>query len=170
MNTDPIEKTYFREIQYYRQRWMLLVLMAAVGLSWYSFLNLILFKTPLTKNTIPDWMTVILWIIFGLFAPILLYITRLVTELDSEGLHIKFSPLSSQTTIPFTEIQSVNLGEEVPPENRSFLDIHIGGGDPPVYTISGSRVIGILLQNGDKILLGSQDPEGLAQAIKRRLM
>jgi hypothetical protein len=168
MNTDPGENTTYREIQYYRQRWILLLLMAAAAISWYSFLNLILFKDPGSNNLLPASISILLWVIFGLLIPALLYVTRLVTELVMDELRIQFRPFSNRS-IYYSDIKSVNLLDEFPPENRGFLNIQIGHGNPPGFFISEKKGVEILLKNGGKILLGSDNPGGLAKAIRRQM-
>jgi hypothetical protein len=168
MNTEPGNNILFREIQYFRQRWVLLLLMAAAGFSWYNFLTSILLKNSLINDPIPVWVSVLLWLLFGLLIPYLLYTANLATVVYPEGLQINFRPFSNQF-FKFSDIKSVSTIEEIHPENRSFLDIHTGRGMPQIFNINGKDFIEISLKNGDKMLLGSQDTNGLAKAINRQL-
>ena len=168
MNIDPGEKIFFREIQYYRQRWILLLLMAAAGIAWYNLLNFILFRDFLSNSPIQIWISVVLWVIFGILAPAFLFFTRLKTEVKSDGLHINFRPFSS-LSINYSDIKSAKPVDEIPPEKHGFLDIHTGCGTPPVFLITGHKAVHIILQNGDNIMLSSNDPETLVTAINRQL-
>jgi hypothetical protein len=96
------------------------------------------------------------------------YILRLETEVRYDGLYVRFYPLTSKT-INFTEIVYCEARTYHPIKEYGGWGIRYGWKRGKAYNVSGNRGVQLEFQNGKKLLIGSQRPEELAQAIKERM-
>lgn len=102
----------------------------------------------------------------GVGGPLLFYATKLVTRLNSTGLSLRFFPLRHRE-VPLDDI--VRWGP------RSYNPIlEYGGwglrwkpGKGKAYNVGGSRGVQLHLADGEPVLVGSQRPEELAEALSR---
>jgi hypothetical protein len=164
MSIDPEVRVRYQEVQYYRQRWILLLLLAVSGLSWYSFLLQIILGTPTSTTPLPNWLVFTLFILLGIGVPLLIFFTKLVTEVTDESLNIKFKPFANQT-FPIKNIAAVESVEDGPFKDIGFWEISWGAGNPRIYNICGYKGIEISLRSGENILIGTQNPDQLARVI-----
>ena len=91
MNTET-KNIGYREVQYFRQRWILLLTLAAAGVAWYSFILQIVLGQEFGTNPSPDWVMWLIWLIVGIGMPLLIYIAKLVIEVRRDYLFIQFVP------------------------------------------------------------------------------
>ena len=144
----------FREVQQFRQFWLWLILI---------FISLPLVFVTLTNNLSLSGAFVIL-LNLGLLA--LFYSMKLITEVRSDGLYVRFFPLHlSFHKIPLEELKKY--------EARSYSPIREYGGwgirygfKGKAYNVSGNRGVQLEFLNGKRLLIGSQKPEELVQAIE----
>jgi hypothetical protein len=92
---------------------------------------------------------------------------KLVTEVREDGLFIWFVWLWPQRTIPWEQIRSVGP--------RTYRPIRDFGGwgvrwaaRGIVYHARGNRGVRLVLESGERVLIGSQHPDDLARAIGAR--
>jgi hypothetical protein len=97
----------------------------------------------------------------------LFYSLKLITEVDSEGIHVRFFPLTRKH-IPFENISSC--------EARNYRPIQEYGGwgirfsrKGRAYNVSGNRGVQLGLLQGMPLLIGSQKADDLASAINAYL-
>jgi len=97
---------------------------------------------------------------------VLFYIMKLVTEVRSDGLYIRFYPLHRS----FHKIPLENLKECEARTYRPLREYHGWGvryvRKGKVYNVSGNLGVRLDYSNGRHLLIGSQKAEELAQAIK----
>lgn len=98
---------------------------------------------------------------------LLFYTLKLITEVDAEGVHIRFFPLTSKH-IRFDDIRSCNA--------RTYRPIREYGGwgirfnrEGRAYNVSGDAGVQLELTKGRPLLIGSQRAEALARAINAHL-
>jgi hypothetical protein len=150
----------FVEAQHFRQRWLwVLVMSVAVVLLGLSITMMLTMRAfPMTAAATLVAVPVALMV--GLLAG-----ARLTVIVDVDGVHIRFFPLR-RLTIPHRRIVGV--------ESVTYEPIGEFGGwgikGPPgrwgwCYTVSGNRGVRIELDNRHRLLIGSQRPEELAEAI-----
>ena len=168
MNIDPADKVYFKEIQYFRQKWILLLLLIATGFAWYSFILQIILGLPVGSNPAPDWATWIIWVVIGIGVPLLLYYTKLIIEVKSDKIIIKFVPFTSKT-IPYSKIKKTQALTYKPIQEFGGWGIRWGSGNRRAYNVSGNQGVEIELRDGKRILLGSQNADELAANISSRI-
>jgi hypothetical protein len=92
---------------------------------------------------------------------------KLITEVRDDGLFIDFIWLWPVRTIPWDQIQSV--------ETRTYRPVRDFGGwgvrwasRGIVYHARGNRGVRLVLASGERVLIGSQRPSELAEAIGER--
>jgi hypothetical protein len=104
-------------------------------------------------------------------APILLVIIgflitlHLTIEVEPSAIIVRLFPLTTRT-IPIDEVQSA--------EPRTYSPVREYGGwglrrgpSGTAYNMMGDRGVQLVLQTGERVLLGSQDADALARAIDR---
>ena len=141
MNTDRYS---FYEVQYFRQRWFLLISLAIAGLIWYGFLLQIVFRIPFGTNPAPDWFLWIFWLVFGIGLPVLVYITKLITAVNKENVFIRFVPFTSKE-IPYSQIDHVEARTYKPIKEFGGWGIRWGSGKRKAYNISGDTGVELTL-------------------------
>ena len=159
----PLEylRPIFIEHQRFRQRWLWVVITLA-GL-------LILSIQLLLQRTLRGYPSSLAMILaaapVGFMVWFYLAIT-LTVRVDANGVHVRFFPLH-KLTIPFRRIVASNACDYDP--HGEFGGWGMKG--PPgrwgwCFTVSGRRGVRLDLENGHRLLIGSQRAEELAAAIK----
>ncbi len=111
----------------------------------------------------------VLYLVYGPLAlvVILISLARLITEVRDNALCIRFSPLWPERLIRWAEIRYA--------EPISYSPVQYGGWGVRVgfgrkaYSVRGNRGVRIELKDGEEVLVGSQRPDELTQAIAERL-
>lgn len=103
------DQIIFKEIQRFRQIWLqILVLSYAVVLT-YGVIKQIVYNTPFGNKPMSDPVLLLVWLLFGIIFPILLYLANLTTEVRQDGLYIRFFPFHfSFHKIPTDNLKLVN--------------------------------------------------------------
>ena len=78
----------FREVQQFRQWWLWLLIAPGPVMIWVRTVrHLVLEGSP--RLSLPQ---IVSWLLGGIALPALLYSIRLVTEVRSDGLYLRFFP------------------------------------------------------------------------------
>ncbi len=124
---------------------------------------------PFGKHPGPTWL---LGLVFGiqllLFAGIfsMLHWMKLITEIHDGYLFVTFKPLLDRA-IPIRSIRSAEPRTYRPIREYGGWGVRMGGlGNGKAYNAQGNRGVQLVLENGDKLLIGSQKPEELALILK----
>jgi hypothetical protein len=174
-NNEGKRDVSFREVQQFRQRWIWYLLIPVSLLIIIPFVHgmykqLIIGQQWGTKP-LPDTALLIvalLFILLGVGILYIFYVLRLETEVRSDGLYVRFYPLTSKT-INFAEIVSCEARTYRPIKEYGGWGIRYGWKGGKAYNVSGNRGVQLEFQNGKKLLIGSQRPEEFAQSIKERM-
>lgn len=160
----------FREVQKMNQIWVWLIVAIPVIISWYGAYQQLLLRKPLGNNPAPDWMTFLLLVVFGILFPLFFYSIKLVTEVRSDGLYVRFYPFHlSFKSFPFETIRNYETKTYNPIKDYGGWGIRYGL-EGKAYTTAGNR--GVLFEFADskkteKLMIGSQIPEELVESIRR---
>ncbi|MFC2011104.1 DUF6141 family protein [Chloroflexota bacterium] len=154
-----------REIQHFRQLWLwVIVLFVSITTLWGMIQQLFLGK-PFGNNPSPDIVLVIIAVIFGLGFPYALFKTNLTIEIRSDGLYYRFFPFH----LSFHKIKLEDLVKYKVLTYNPILDYGgwgiRRGSKGKAYNVSGNRGIQLEFSNGKQLLIGSQEPEKLAEAL-----
>ncbi len=156
----------YREEQFFAW-WLYLILALMAGVSWLSFA----WSSP--PHPVPGMlarpsMQVPLTLAVGLVLPpaLVVGVLRMTTEVAPGVCRVWFGLIPTyRRTIAIDEVKSVEIVRYRVPRDHVF-----GGVRPPrdgerVLTARGDRAVRLHLTDGSRVLIGSQRPEDLAQAI-----
>jgi hypothetical protein len=159
----------YREVQYFRQIWLWVLILLVSFTSIYSAVQQIILGKPFGNNPTSDVGLFVIVVIFGFGFPIFFYVMNLTTEVREDGLYFRFFPIH----LSFRRIALRDLKQY---EARNYSPIREYGGwgirfgrKGKAYNVSGNRGVQLELSNGARLLIGSQKPEELAEAINRAL-
>jgi len=159
----------YREAQYFRQLWLWVIVLFISLLSIYGLIQQVILGIPFGNNPAPDAILVIIAVIFGLILPLFLYKTNLTIEVHSDGLYIRFFPFH----LSFHKIATEYIKEF---KARSYSPLKEYGGwgirygrDGKAYNVSGNRGVQLHLSDGKQLLIGSQKPDELCEALNLTL-
>jgi hypothetical protein len=165
----------FREIQLFRRRWMLLILLpiallAIAPLVFGMYKQLVLGQAwgcrPLSDNALI--MHAFFAILLGGGTLGLLYVLRLETEVRDDALYLRFYPLIRRK-IYFKDIRACESRTYHPIREYGGWGIRYGGKKGWAYNVSGNQGVQLELSNNKRLLIGSQRVEELAVAIKTKI-
>jgi len=165
MGTVNNEKVLYREVQHFRQAWLWAFLIAILLMAVYSIVQQMAWGRPFGSNPAPNVILMVIVAIFGVAFPTFFYLMNLTTEVHGDGLYFRFFPFHrSFRVIPWRNLKECGV------RNYSALRDYGGWGirygrEGKAYNVSGNRGVQLRLTNGDMILIGSQRPEELFEAI-----
>ena len=161
---DQSHEVAFREVQKHRQVWVWLIVFGAALLMWYALVQQIILGQPFGTNPGPDWMIWLFWLLIGIGLPLLFLYMKLIVEVGDDGVHIRYVPFISRL-IPFEEIQGHEARSYKPIREYGGWGIRWWGGQRRAYNVSGDQGVELKLRSGDRIMIGSQRADALAEAI-----
>lgn len=166
----------FREVQRFKQRWLwVLIIVWAVGqiglFGWGMVQQLVFGKPwgdrPMSDTALAVTGTLVILFVIGITA--LLAACKLITEVRSDGLYIRFVPPHlSFRRIPLEDLESFAALTYRPMREYGGWGIK-GGRGGKAYNVSGDRGVRLNYATGRHMLIGSQRAEELAQAIGKVL-
>jgi len=151
----------FREVQQFRQWWLWLLIAPGPVVIWYrAFRELILGGGPASA------LPLLSWLVGGVALPVLLYSIRLVTEVRSDGLYLRFFPFHwSFLRFPVDSIKHSEARTYSPLGEYGGWGIRYGW-NGKAYNVSGNQGIQFELHNGKRFLVGSQRPVEFVNALR----
>lgn len=164
--TNGINRTYFREVQSFRQWWVWAVTLAPLAVFAYGFYVQIILGRPWGSKPMSDGELVAVTSALALVA-VWIYLMRLVTEVRDDGLHIHFQLLWRRRVIPYGDILDAEAVAYNPLADYGGWGIRHGRRGW-AYNVSGSRGVRLELTGDKSLLVGSQRADELAQAINAR--
>ncbi len=157
----------FREVQHFRQLWLWFIVLSISGTSMYSVVEQLILGRPFGNNPAPDVLVLVIGVVFGLALPTLFYAMNLTTEVRSDGLYYRLSPFHwSFQRIGASDIRNYESVLYRPLRNYGGWGIRYGPSGK-AYNVSGNRGVRVELMDGRRILIGSQEPEQLAAALRQ---
>lgn len=164
--------TEFYELQRFTQRWiwglLIFLLLIQAGVFGYGLYQQLVLGQPWGDRPMSDMALILTSIGIFLFSggmSYLFYSLRLITEVRPEGLAIQFYPLHRKV-IPYHRIKSCQARSYKPIREYGGWGIKFGPGGR-AYNVSGDRGVQLVLDDGKRILIGSQRSDELERAIKR---
>ncbi len=149
----------YREEQRFRQAWIWALVILCAGASWAAAVGLL--RSEAADTT--WWIAGPVWILCGLVIPVLFAVLRLVLVVDDDSVLIDYRPLRLRR-IALDDIASAEAVTYRPIREYGGWGIR-GIGAKRAYNVSGDRGVQLVLTDGRRVLLGSQEPEPLAAAI-----
>lgn len=166
---------FFREEQRFTQPWIwwLLggVLALVGGVFGFGLVQQLVYDRPWGNNPMSDTSLVLaaltqVAVVGGLVW--LFRAMRLVTEVRSDGLHVRFRPFVRKH-FPFETIRRCEARTYRPIAEYGGWGIRFGwGGRGKAYNVRGDRGVQLEFTDGKRLLIGSQRAEELEAAIVSR--
>ncbi|NYT19823.1 MAG: hypothetical protein GKC08_06000 [Methanosarcinales archaeon] len=146
----------FREVQKFRQFWVSsLVLIPAVVTLYGAYQQLFLGK-PFGSNPASYTTMVGITIIFGFLFPLFIFSMKLVTEVRSDGVYVRFFPFHFLfKKFGYADIASYKAVHYSALRDYGGWGIRYGR-NGKAYNISGNDGIMLEFTNGKHLLIGSQ--------------
>jgi len=155
----------YREVQHFRQVWLWILLLSIAGLAIYAMVQQLILGKPFGDNPASDTVLIIIVVIFGFGFPILFYLMNLTTEVRSDGLYYRFFPVHlSFHKIPLEDLKTYEVRTYSALKEYGGWGIRYGR-KGKAYNVGGNRGVQLELSNGERILIGSQRPEELDEAL-----
>jgi hypothetical protein len=146
---------YFREEQkfewFWTVVWMVPVVMIGYGLYRQAMSPILLWPALVVTAVVVVWMNQ----------------SKLISEVRSDVLWIRFVLLSSERAIPWREIRRVEAITYRPIKDFGGWGVRWAARGI-VYNARGKRGVRMELASGERVLVGSQRAEDLARAIGER--
>lgn len=147
--------------------WVMMILVAGVAVAWAILLPSAL-GIPIGQNPPSIAVAWTTWILCGVIVPILLLGMRLITRIEPKGIRVRFWPFVNWL-IPFRDIKSAQAKTYRPIPEYGGWGIRMGAGGKRAYTISGNTGVELQLKGGRTVLIGSKNPELLAEQLSQHL-
>src|SRR4030095_13745215 len=156
----------FREVQRFRQWWLWLVIVIGPLTVWLSTYRRFVLGERAGTRQLPDNPQLLLWVLIGIGLPLLFYSARLITEVRTDGIYIRFFPFHlSFLRFAFDSIKAC--------EARTYSPIGEYGGwgirfslNGKASTVSDNQGVHLELNNGKRILIGTQHPLDFMSALR----
>jgi Family of unknown function (DUF6141) len=168
MEPDQKQGIIFREVQYFRQWWVWLLVIAVVALAWWAFIVQIIKGVPFGDRPAPDAVVWIIAILIGMALPLLFLTIRMITEVRKDRIRIRYIPLYTRIVKP-GEIKTFEACRFRPIRDYGGWGIRWAGSRGMAYIISGNEGVRLELTDGKKLMIGSQKAEELASAIRKAM-
>ncbi|RJP31127.1 MAG: hypothetical protein C4536_08635 [Actinobacteria bacterium] len=168
---DPVKagggEVVFRELQRFGQWWIWSIIVAVAGFAWFTAVYQLFLGKPLGGRPAPDWILVLIWLLFGLGLPLMFISSKLMVAVRRDGLFYRYYPFHLHThRIAFSEIKKAEARTYSPVMEYGGWGIRYGwGGRGKAYNVSGNRGVQLELVDGRRVLFGSRKADELASAI-----
>jgi len=155
----------FFEEQKPRQWWLqLLIISYAIFITYNVYLQLF-HAVPVMDLNIPDWLLIVLWVLFAVIIPILFYKAKLTTQVKKDGIYVQFFPFHIQSIkITPEDIKEIEILTYNPLMDYGGWGVRYGK-NGNALNVYGNRGVNIKLTYARDLLIGSQKPEELYNAI-----
>jgi hypothetical protein len=159
----------FEETQRFTQWWIWLPIGGVAALAWFGVYQQVVLGRPWGTNPAPDGVLLFFWLLTGIGLPVLFGVAHLRAEVRDEGLYLRHFPFHLRYRHwPFDEIVQAQPVRYSPLREYGGWGIRLGRAGW-AYNVKGDLGVQVLLRSGKQILIGSQYPEDLAEAISAGL-
>jgi hypothetical protein len=155
----------FDERQHLRTWWVLGLVLVVVALSWWAFVEQIVFGRPFGNRPASDAAVWALTLGFGLGLPLFIGVLSLRTTVDGDELVLHWRPFRRRR-IALADIASARAVHYRPIRDYGGWGLRYGRGGW-CYSMSGDRGVMLELRDGRRLLVGSWRAEELAEVLGR---
>ena len=166
-----IDNPVFHEVQQFSQRWFwvifTLTMLVILGVFAQGLIQQLIHGTPWGERPLSDIGLLMVAIMVFLFCSLLIYIfynLRLETTVYENRIELNFSPVWRKA-IYFAEINECMARTYSPLKEYGGWGIKYGFKNGWAYNIIGNEGVQLVLNDGKRILIGSQQASILAEAI-----
>lgn len=159
-----VQDVLYRDVQTRKPIWAWVLILALAGLAWAGFFEQIVRGNPVGTNPAPDMVIWILTGVAGILLPAFIFSLRLIIEVRPAALVLRYIPLWSRR-IELARIRSVEPRTYSPIAEYWGWGIRYMPGRGWVWSVSGDRGVQLHLEDCHPLLIGTDQPEALAEAI-----
>ncbi len=146
--------------------WLWAIVSLPVIVCWYAFAQQIVFGIPIGNNPGPDWVVWLVWLLAGVGLPLFIYRLRVTAVVTDTEFRFRLWPFPDKTVL-LSDIVKVEPGTYSPIGEYLGWGLRFSiKGNGWAYTISGNQGVRIHLRDGRQYLIGSEEPNQLARALK----
>ena len=159
--------TTFSETQYFRQKWLWIIILFFPAFSAYGIYEQIISGNVIGEKPMSDAGLIAFSIIVGIGLPLAFWSMKLKTRVSEKGLHYQFFPIHlKERLIAFEDIESFKARTYSPMKEFGGWGIRYGF-ESKAYNVSGEQGVQIVLKNERKVLFGSQNHKQLEKAMRQ---
>ncbi|MGB9927658.1 MAG: DUF6141 family protein [Methanosarcina sp.] len=148
----------FREVQDLRNKIVLFSVLYPASLLWGLEIYTFIFGKPAGIQNISDTYLFMLWVIFGIFFPLVFFCTKHITEVRKDGIYVRLIPLNSSfKQIPFYMVEECKIQAYDPFTGKDIEALK--------SSKKGNLVVILKLISGKRMLITTRKPEELYNAI-----
>ena len=155
----------FREEQRFDQLWLRLLIAGLAVAAWVFFFVQPIAGTNVGDDPAPNWLVIVLFLLFGVAFPLWFFTMALVTSVDERGVAARFRPGLGSFSFTFDEIETFESVEYHPIKEFGGWGVRWGRNGSRALNVSGSLGVRLVNTEGRTFLIGSQRPDELAAAI-----
>ncbi len=161
-----MDNIVYKERQYFRNPFVLMLLLAIVGMSVWALVQQVFLGKPFGQNPAPDAFI----IIFSMFPVIFLLFflfMRLDTNIDEESLSVTLSPFGRRK-IAWKNIDKAYVKKYKPLLEFGGWGIRYSlGSKGMAYSVGGNQGLQLELSDGKKVLIGTKKASELTEFLKQ---
>lgn len=158
----------FKEQQRFRQWWIWLILLGINGLILFGIWQQVILGKPFGNN--PASNGVMLFIaVMSLLMTVFFMSVRLETIVDEHGVSIRFFPFHRKLhRFPWQQITKAYVRQYQPIREYGGWGLRTGGSKHgKALNVSGDMGLQLELDNGERLLIGTQKPDELRLLIPK---
>ncbi len=146
--------------------WVVILMLSAF--IWWGTYRQLFLDISFGSQVPPDWVLVIIWIIFGLIAPATLIMIRLSVEVLTSEIRFRFSPFqTSFQSFKLDQIESLEVTDIRPIVDFGGLGVRFGSKGKG-YIMGGRKALQLKLKNQIKpIFITTNNPSLIVEAVKK---
>ncbi len=161
----PAGPALFHEEQYFRQPWVVVLVLGLAALIWYAMWQQLVRGVPFGTNPPPDGVLVAVWLLIGIGLPLFFYRLSLVNEVRMDGLYFRFHPLQWRWRhLGWGDLEAARVVTYHPLLDYGGWGIRVGT-KGSAYIVAGKRGLLLKIREGSDLLIGSQRPEQFIEAM-----
>lgn len=164
----------FSEVQRFRQRWLwillTLVMLAILGVFGHGIIQQLVYDHPWGERPLSDNLLLLVVIAVFIFCAGLIYLfynLRLETRVFDDRVELHFYPVWRKT-ISLDQVKQCEARTYSPLKEYGGWGIKYGFKNGWAYNIMGNQGVQLILNDGKRILIGSQQASVLADSINSR--
>ncbi len=163
-----MEHNSYHEVQRMHQWWMWSLLVLVDLFFLYGFVQQVVFGHPFGDDPAPDallYVVLVVLIALDVFTAML----KLEIRVDTEGIHYRFPPfMSKMRTVAYSELREAYVRRYRPIMEFGGWGYRLGlPKSGQALNISGDQGLQLVWKEGKRLLLGTQQPELLQEALQR---
>jgi hypothetical protein len=147
----------FSEVQRFRQAWLWLVVLFALGFVAWDIIEMLLHN--ISSHDRGEIVLNALFYVIPLFIGVIFWIIRFDIRIDESGIYYRFYPIHArQRKIEWQEISKVYVRTYKPMMEYGGWGWRYSLRNGRAFNISGNQGLQIIFKDGKKLLLGTKRP------------